>query len=265
MLSLVGQFFQGCMGPALESRLREIWATRHAQEQSDVEHDVPSAEIETLRLEEERLNAEKEQLRSNMRRGLDEALLRDLNDDYKHLNQRLDQITGTIAKLERRSARSAGSADEEIGAALELLKNFEVILKDPTARGQLQSYFERLGLRIGLNFKEGRKGPKRKVRVLSGGMLVLNNRELPVALHGRDRVENAGCCAVSETARQAADGMAMESGESQIANAEAESREVRDPRTTDRPDADASGKVSRGDMHSIEGISSAKVSRGDRI
>ena len=68
-----------------------------------------------------------------------------------------------------------------------------------STREELRELIERLGIRIGLNFTGWRKGPKRVVRKLVGGVVVFGDRELPVPLHGSDRVEKLPCAADNET------------------------------------------------------------------
>ena len=51
--------------------------------------------------------------------------------------------------------------------------------------------FDTLNLRIGLLFGAGIKGKKRVVRTLLGGTIAFGDGELPVGLHGRDRIQNS--------------------------------------------------------------------------
>ncbi|MCX7415787.1 MAG: hypothetical protein NTY25_04775, partial [Planctomycetia bacterium] len=52
---------------------------------------------------------------------------------------------------------------------------------DPTARAELPRLLKDLGVRIGLNFREGRRN-SRAVRLVSGGIMAFGNRPLPCTL-----------------------------------------------------------------------------------
>ena len=71
---------------------------------------------------------------------------------------------------------------------MKLLDNLGAVVSDQRLRNELPATFAKLGLKIGLNFAAGVKGTKREVRRLVGGVMVFGDGELPVRLHGRDRI-----------------------------------------------------------------------------
>jgi hypothetical protein len=159
------------------------------------------------------------------------------------------------------------SADEEIESAANLVRNFGAVLDDPQARSALPSFFEKLDLRIGLNFKEGRKGPKRTVRVPQGGVLALAGGKLPIDLHGRDRVDSHTCDAGSEIVTPTP-AILAENGDVISADGEilsSQGRERRQDKKEAGDDESSPANESRMDLRPIEGVSSTMLSRGDRI
>ncbi len=106
---------------------------------------------------------------------------------------------------------------------------------------------QRLGLRIGLTFAPGIKGTKRRVRVLVGGILTFGDRELPVPLFGRQRVD----------------------GPDLLASATGQTEELSFPAhggVGTIPDETSPEMAPPGHFDSQrEGISCTKLSRGDKI
>jgi hypothetical protein len=117
------------------------------------------------------------------------------------IGQALDQIQSEIltvdnALLEKgQRTKARVSAAEEVDAAMALFDDIRRATVGESTREELRELIERLGIRIGLNFTGWRKGPKRVVRRLAGGVVVFGDRELPVPLHGSDRVEKLPCAA----------------------------------------------------------------------
>jgi len=81
--------------------------------------------------------------------------------------------------------------DKEVAAAMSLLGEVDRITGDRDARAEINALLTRLGIRIGLNFAAAIKGKERVVRKLVNGIMVFGNNDLPVPIHGKDRVEPA--------------------------------------------------------------------------
>jgi hypothetical protein len=96
------------------------------------------------------------------------------------------------------------------------------------------------------------KGKVRKIRRLVGGLIVFGDRELPVLLHGRDRLDPEG------TPPQSRHGH-----DSGAVNEKAKKSSRREMSGAD-PGGSAPTSIKRNESHR-EGVSSTKVSRGDRI
>ena len=92
-----------------------------------------------------------------------------------------------MAKLPPRAASSRPDIDAEVEAALTLFDEIERLADDPTANEAINVMLERIGLRIGLFFEEGRKGT-RKVRRVARGIIALGDLPLPVPLYGEPSV-----------------------------------------------------------------------------
>jgi hypothetical protein len=65
-------------------------------------------------------------------------------------------------------------------------------LAHPQSREALRILVARLGMRVGLKFDSALKGKVRKVRRLVGGLIAFGDRDLPVPLHRRDRLDPKG-------------------------------------------------------------------------
>jgi hypothetical protein len=96
----------------------------------------------------------------------------------------LEAAKDRLAAIPEHRTSTAGSPEEEVEAALALLDDIQRTAADPTARTRVLPMIQRLGLRIGLQFVDGIKGKKRRVRRLAGGMMAFGDASLPV---GRDK------------------------------------------------------------------------------
>jgi hypothetical protein len=72
--------------------------------------------------------------------------------------------------------------------ALAQLKNIQEVASSPEARAEIRAMLAELDCRIGLGFVGAIKGKKRPVRKLAAGIIVFGDGELPVKLHGKDRI-----------------------------------------------------------------------------
>jgi len=223
------------------------------------------AKVAALECDRDRLNQERKALLQNMRLVSNAALIKELETEYESISERLVEIDDSLAKLKRAESTVQVSEVDEIDSALLLLRNFGAIMKDPEARNALPSFFRKLDLRIALNFKEGRKGPKRTVRVLQGGVLALMGGKLPIDLHGRDRVDNHTCDAGSEivtpTPAVLAENGDIVSADGQILSSQG--RERRQDKKEAGDDESSPANESRMDLRPNEGVSSTMLSRGD--
>ena len=62
---------------------------------------------------------------------------------------------------------------------MRLFDDIREVAKDPAARAQILPLTQRLGLRIGLQFIDGIKGQKRRVRRLAGGLVTFCDSPFP--------------------------------------------------------------------------------------
>jgi hypothetical protein len=108
-------------------------------------------------------------------------------------------------------------------------------------------------MQVGLKFDAAVKGKVRKVRRLVGGQIVFGDRELPVPLHGRDRLNPGG----GESQRsQRGHGNCERAGEKKKTSGK--------ETVGADPTGSAPTAMNQNESHR-EGVSSTKVSRGDRI
>jgi hypothetical protein len=106
------------------------------------------------------------------------------------------EITDLGIQRERLVSRTAGhrpegtTAQQEVERALSKLKDIQRIVSTPEGRMEVRSMLDELGIRVGLSFVGAVKGKKRPVRKLAGGIIVFGDDELPVKLHGKDRLDD---------------------------------------------------------------------------
>jgi hypothetical protein len=88
------------------------------------------------------------------------------------------------------NANSGTSPQQEVEKALAQLKNLQRIASSPDGRTEIRAMLDDLGCRVGLGFVGAIKGKKRPVRKLAGGIIVFGDGELPVKLHGKERIDD---------------------------------------------------------------------------
>ena len=145
------------------------------------------------------------------------------------------------ARLAALLNNGSGSPKQKVDAAIKLLDQVALISNDPDARQEVPLLLERLGIWIGLNYGQGIKGKKRAVRRLLGGQLSFGGYRLTVPLRGKDNRSLHQSGGGEEKCDCGSEGSGSDQGD----------------RTT-------AYSASFGERPR-EGISSTKVSRGDRI
>ena len=98
------------------------------------------------------------------------------------LEQKIRELNGQEPRSKVRTPA------DEVEAALSLLDQILRVTADESARAEIPKLIQGLGIWIGLSFGEAIKGKKRVVRRLQSGVMVFGDAELPVHLHGRDRL-----------------------------------------------------------------------------
>ena len=120
-------------------------------------------------------------------RSPNSSLIKALEKRYAEDERELIATEAAIAKLPPPADRQVSDIDSEVEAALVLFDEIERLADVPTATEAIHAMLERIGLRIGLYFEEGRKGT-RPVRKVVRGILALGDYPLPVPLYGEPRV-----------------------------------------------------------------------------
>lgn len=196
LLAYVVRFLSSATGNLpVRDRLR---AALLARAQSEVQH--PKPDTERARLDAE-LRTRQEQAARLQRRFAEEA-----NESiYQALRAQYDRVHERTQTLERELAGrpslpiERSLPDVEVDKALALLDDAQRIIGDVTAREELPALFERLGLWVGMYFREAIKGTKRKVREPASGILVLGSRKAPVGLYGANNRDGGPEQATNET------------------------------------------------------------------
>jgi hypothetical protein len=94
--------------------------------------------------------------------------------------------------LNSAQGESQNTVEHEVRKALSKLEDIQRIASSPEARLEIRAMLQELGCRVGLSFFEATKGKKRLVRKLAGGIIVFDDGDLPVKLHGKDRLSDDG-------------------------------------------------------------------------
>jgi len=186
-----------------------------------------------------------------MAKEADDDLCRIMRSEFERLTAELRTVDQHIDVLKRKDQRPV-DPQREVDAALHILEHLDQVVQHPEAHGALRELVARLGMRVGLKFDSAVKGKVRKVRRLVGGLIVFGDRELPVPLHGRDRLDPEGT-QPPKSRRGDDSGVVIE---------KAKKSSRREMSGAD-PGGSAPSSVKRNESHR-EGVSFTKVSRGDR-
>lgn len=159
---------------AVEARLAQVMAEPMTADESL--HDQIQARVQRLRQKVDQ--APKRILEED-----DDELRADLRIALRELKTELADAEKTLAEVGSRVPDRARGTDleTEVRNALAIMDRIEAICSDPTARAELPGLFKDLGIRIGLNFREGRRN-SRAVRPVTGGIMAFGNRPLPCTL-----------------------------------------------------------------------------------
>ena len=265
MLTMVLRYIERFAGdPNILNRLEVILEAKLKAGISNPNDDRSAIERRLAREQLDDLVGRADALVQTLRGLTHPALIRKLENEYAQLEEDILRAERKIAELPELSLKPIRSISDEVQAALTILTNLSQVVSDPSARAELPNAMAMLGVRAGLTFKSELKG-KREVRSLRGGVLVFGDAQLPIELHGRDRVHKhteSGCAPVvtPPTAKLTADG--------KIRLADGEILEMRGPEHSqiEAGGDDSPPEVDTGvDLRPKEGFSSTKVSRGDRI
>jgi len=167
---------------ALRTRLTEI--AKAAREQKPDDRADERLVLAALLCDAE---GELELLTANLARAADlteNNAIKPLFHRKRHEVSELRALLETMGPSEPAVDGSEGD-DAEVERALALFEQIEMLASEDGARQALRPLFQRLNLNLWLNFGEGNKG-KRKVRVLTGGILTSGDAPLPRKPYGDD-------------------------------------------------------------------------------
>jgi len=248
--SLVAQVDQLGLQGKVKERLYEI-----AQEDLEGEHRDNSQETtDDIISRLDILRSDKKTVLANMARETDEEIYNELKSELREIKNHIQESESSQAELANRSnGNKASTIDQEVQAALSILEDISQAMTPAKSRLEIKSMLCSLGIRVGLTFTEAIKGKKRKVRKLISGVIVFGNDELPVRLHGKDRVDDgdsytrkkSGCCQNGSDKKDSVGHGGCESA--------------------GRDDCSSPSANTRPDLCHREGISFTKVSRADWI
>lgn len=190
---------------------------------------------------------------AKLREGIRAEYLR-IDDELEDAREELEQATTTAERA------VAKSPEDNVDSAMALLENIRRVAQDPSARADTPLILERLGLRIGLQFTEGIKGKKRRVRRLIGGVMAFGDRLLPYRglVHGGSNP--GGTASPDDEERDAHQGIQESPRRSSRGTGKGRSRKKTAPEGNAVPT-----EAIRPTKGPREGVSFTKGSRGDWI
>ncbi|GMU34732.1 MAG: hypothetical protein AMXMBFR20_26040 [Planctomycetia bacterium] len=192
IVNLLYQLVSRCGGrAALKKELEKLAfqeaeksPTREIQRQTHLERELKSSQEELRQIEE------------NLARAPNEKTFNIILAKHEDQEKRIRKLK---VELEHENATANRAKDfdpsAEVDRALALFDRLDVIESDRTARMNLRETIDEIDMKIGLYFKDGLKGTKRKIRVLKSGIVVTGGQLLPVRPYGKDYIApaNLGC------------------------------------------------------------------------
>jgi hypothetical protein len=233
-------------------RLTELLKKRAAESEAGRSKEASTVEeLAHLARVRHGLNESRETVGRRMAKEADDDLCRIMRSEFERLTAELRAVDQRIAVLRQKDQRPV-DPQGDVDAALRILEHLDQVVQHPAARDALRKLVARLGMRVGLKFDAAVKGKVRKVRRLVGGLIVFGDRELPVPLHGSDRLDPEGTPPKSHH------------GHDRCVVIEKAKKFSRREMSGADPSGSAPTSVKQNESHR-EGVSSTKVSRGDRI
>ena len=235
------------------NQIVDLLKKRAAEAAAAKQEDVAAVdELARLRRARHQLSEKRDTVGRRMACEPNDDLCKIMRSEFERLTAELSTIDRDIDRLTQKNERSV-DPQTDVNAALRILERLEQVVEKPEAREAFRELAARLGMRVGLTFDSALKGKVRRVRRLVGGLIVFGDRELPVPLHGRDRLSPDGAESPPAQSEQ-------NNGERVRENNESSGVETvgADP-TGSAPTEDQQNESHR------EGVSFTKVSRGDRI
>jgi hypothetical protein len=102
-----------------------------------------------------------------------------IREEFERIRAEMAASKTQLAAVSGMPTRRPYTPEEEAEAAIHLLDDIRQVATDPAGRAAISPLLQRLGLRIGLQFVDGIKGKKRRVRRLAGGVLAFGATPLP--------------------------------------------------------------------------------------
>lgn len=261
-------------------KLRQLLLARAHRAVGQPDVGPTAAELKRLHGRQSVLQEDQENIEYRMAREKDEALYAACCRQHETVRSEVEKVRQGITRLEAEQAACATrTPEQEVEAALSLFDDVTRITGDPKARADVNPLLRRLGIWIGLRFANAIKGKKRVVRRLQSGVMKFGGTP-PVALHGLDNVElgpggdwrrplvtpNRDAQWPNEQEGLPAGALNAPAAESDVfrGRGRVKNQQGEEGQGCPSPVADSHCGHSRPSVSQPEGISSTKVSRGER-
>ena len=143
--------------------------------------------LDEVRIERDQALADAEVSERRMASEKNDERYEALARQFDRFRSQAKRFSEEISKIEAAKTR-LGNVDSNAGL-LEIFDWSDDVLTR-LDRSKMPLLFNRLGMQIGLWFKEGKLGEKRRVRVLTHGLIAFGNRPLPVGRLGKNSMGN---------------------------------------------------------------------------
>jgi hypothetical protein len=173
------------------AKLHEKLLARALQASSEPLANPGAAELARLQSRQGELREQVATIEYRMARERNDSLYEALSRQFSTARAELSAAEDALRRREAENASvQAESPEAQAGAALGLLDEVTRVTTAPKARAEVNALLIRLGVYIGLQFESAIKGKKRVVQRLLSGRMVFGNAALPVPLFGKDNVDD---------------------------------------------------------------------------
>ena len=180
ILSSIGGLF------ARDELKSELLKIANSEDSNRISGKLHEAQLAESKLKS--LRADLELIQKNLARAKDQESYDSIDHERLTVKKEIDDLELMMRNADSVEVDVSFDPHEEVERALCKLNDIQLIASNADARLEIRTMLSELGCRVGLSFVDAIKGKKRTVRKLAGGIIVFGDQDLPVKLHGKDRV-----------------------------------------------------------------------------
>ena len=168
------------------NQIRSLFEERAKAENSDQTTSIRDREIGGLTHTVAQLQADRQAIGRRMACERDDERYQFMATEFNRITRELRSAELQLAQL-KNAITPAATASTQVDAAMELLAKINRVTTDPRARTECTS-LRTVETLDWTGFHYTIKGNERKVRRLPGGIIAFGDENLPIPLHGSERV-----------------------------------------------------------------------------